>query len=46
MGAAGRMRAWSPDRLANPGPQELPDLLGSLGCLGGAESMAGVEIGS
>jgi hypothetical protein len=21
----------------NPGPQELPDLLGSLGCLGGAE---------
>ncbi len=28
----------SPDRfLANPGPQELPDLLGGLGCLGGAE---------
>ena len=24
---------WS----ANPGPQELPDLLGGLGCLGGAE---------
>jgi hypothetical protein len=23
--------------LANPGPQELPDLLGGLGCLGGAE---------
>jgi len=24
-------------RLADPGPQELPDLLGGLGCLGGAE---------
>ena len=23
--------------LANPGPQERPDLLGGLGCLGGAE---------
>jgi hypothetical protein len=23
--------------LVNPGPQELPDLLGGLGCLGGAE---------
>src|ERR1035437_2954866 len=23
--------------LADPGPQELPDLLGGLGCLGGAE---------
>ena len=36
MGAAGMMRAWNADRLANPSPQELPDLLGGLGCLGGA----------
>jgi hypothetical protein len=27
------MTVW----LLNPGPQERPDLLGGLGCLGGAE---------
>src|ERR1700761_4329046 len=31
--ACGLWTVW----LANPGPQELPDLLGGLGCLGGAE---------